>query len=94
VQREAAVAVLPDFPAPAGPPLVFSLSDSRALEGLMRDAGFVDVVLEVVPGTDAFESPEGEWDLVSASPVFDAVESSSRDRLDLVHDELIRLVRE
>jgi SAM-dependent methyltransferase len=94
VQREAALAAVPDFPTPPGPPLVFSLSDSADLERRMREAGFENV--SVVPSPDewVFESPEDEWALLGASPVFDSVKAIAGDRLDAVHEELVRRVAE
>jgi SAM-dependent methyltransferase len=93
-QRDAVVAALPELPPFPEPPPVFSLSDPSHLEELMRTAGLVDVRVEPVQGQSTFERPEGLWDLLGASPVFDSVKAAAGDRLDLVRHELMRLAEE
>ena len=94
IQREAAQAVIPDLPAPAGPPAVFSLSDPAALGDRMRAAGLTNVSSEPVPGDWSYETAEGMWDLMGATPIFATVQELAGERLEEVHDVLVRLVAE
>jgi hypothetical protein len=68
------------------------LSDVGGLEELMRGAGFDDVTVEPAPGGWTFQTPEGEWELMAASPVFEAIQSFAGDRIELVREELLRQV--
>lgn len=91
ISRDALVTAIPDFPPPDGPPAVFSLSDPAMLERLMTDAGFETVTVEPVERTETFEGPEVLWELLGATPVFDAVRAIAGDRLEAVRRELLRL---
>lgn len=66
--------VAPDLPKPPAPPAMFSLSDPRAIEREMKEAGFRNVRVETVRHTWETGSPEEAWvSMTTTNPVIPAM---------------------
>lgn len=88
--------VLPDLPAPPGPPPVFSLADPAAFEAEMAQAGFANVRIEPSSHSLEVESKEKFWETLrgSAPPARLLFSRIGKGKEDEVREALFRILDE
>jgi SAM-dependent methyltransferase len=88
-------AALPDRPAPAAPPPVFSLASSDQFEKEMKAAGFEEVRIDTIEHGFDIDSPEAFWELMSTSapPAVFLLESVGPDDAKRIRDQVLSDLR-
>lgn len=81
---------LPDWPAPASPP-VASISDPTVLEREMREAGFGQVAVHTVTHAWTVPTPDAAWGaLQGSSPVFPTFSAAERETVRPAYVAMLR----
>jgi ubiquinone/menaquinone biosynthesis C-methylase UbiE len=86
----------PEFPKPAQPLPVFSLSDPVSFKEQMEDVGFRDVEVEFVAKKLVIDNFETLWTMltVGAPPVKILFDQVGEDGIGRIHDALVEIIKE